>query len=66
MTTTITNAFTGYSAIIRTSGTPAISTIKQHIRRSKASDCRSTTAIYCDGVGMDLTDLGRGPQLVAI
>ena len=54
MITTIVNLFTGYSASIRTNGTPAISTLKNHLRKSKASDCKSVTKIYIDGVGYDV------------
>ena len=63
-TTIITNDFTGYSATIRTEGNPAVATIKRHLAKSKASDCRSVTSIYIDGVGHDLTDLGNGEELV--
>lgn len=66
MTTIITNAFTGYFATIYTVGTPTISTIKRHIRRSKASDCCSVTCISIDGDSYEIQDLGRGPQIVAI
>lgn len=44
-TTTITNQFTGYCKTIRTEGLPAVSTLKKHMRASKASDCKSYTRI---------------------
>jgi len=62
--TIIRNSFTGYAATVRSSDYPAVSTIRKHLRMAKASDCRSVTTIYCDGEGMDLADLGRGPELV--
>lgn len=65
-TTTITNSFTGYSATIRTNGLPAVSTIKKHLRNSKASDCCSVTLITIDGIRHELADLGRGKELVSI
>jgi len=65
-TTTITNSFTGYSAVIRTSGPPAISTIKRHLAKAKARDCRSVTTISIDGRRHYLADIGRGLQLEAI
>ena len=64
-TTIIRNSFTGYEATVRSaSDYPSVSTIQKHLRKAKASDCRSTTTIYCDGEGMDLADLGRGMELV--
>jgi hypothetical protein len=65
MKTTITNAFTGYSATIRTTGKPAVATVRKHILAAKASDCQSTTIIEIDGVRHDLIDLGNGPELRA-
>jgi hypothetical protein len=62
--TTITNAFTDYSAIIRKSN-PSIETIKRHLRKSKASDCQSVTIIEIDGQICELIDLGNGLELVA-
>ena len=62
--TTISNSFTGYEAMIRTAGLPAVSTIRKHLRASRASDCQSTTAIECDGVPHDLVDRGHGLELV--
>lgn len=61
--TKITNAFTGYSATIRTTGKPAVSTVKRHLRAAKSSDCQSTTIIEIDGVRHDLINLGWGEQL---
>lgn len=63
-TTIINNSFTGYSATIRTNGTPSISTIRKHIRRSKSSDCNSVTTIYCEGEGIEIANIGSGPELV--
>lgn len=62
--TLIINDFTCYRATIRTVGLPAVSTIKKHLRRAKATDCESTTRIICDDVYMDLTDIGRGLELM--
>ena len=63
--TIISNSFTGYEATVRSaSDYPSVSTIQKHLRKAKASDCRSTTTIYCDGEGMDLTDIGNGLELV--
>lgn len=47
-TTTVTNAYTGYSATIRTAGVPSLATLRRHIRASKASNCRSVTRISYD------------------
>lgn len=58
--TTITNAFTGYSATIRTTGKPAVATVRKHIRASKARDCQSVTVIEIDGVRHDFQDFGLG------
>lgn len=63
--TTITNAFTGYSATIRTTGKPAVATVRKHLRVAKAGDCQSTTIIEIDGIRHDLIDLGNGPELRA-
>ena len=63
MKTTITNEFTGYSATIRTKGKPAISTIRKHLSKSKASDCKSVTIIEIDGIRHELIDMGRGFEL---
>jgi len=62
--TTIKNAFTGYWAIIRKNN-PSVSTIKRHIRKSKASDCKSITTIEIDGQLCELIDLGNGLEIVA-
>jgi hypothetical protein len=62
--TTITNAFTGYSATIRKSN-PSIATIKRHLRKSKASDCKSATIIEIDGRICALVDFGRGLEIIA-
>ncbi len=63
--TTIRNSFTGYEATIRSaSDYPAISTLKKHLRKSKANDCISTTTISCDGEGIEIADTGRGEQIV--
>ena len=60
------NSFTGYEATVRSaSDYPSAATIEKHLRKAKASDCCSTTTIYCDGEGMELIDLGRGMELVA-
>jgi hypothetical protein len=65
MTTNITNAFTRYSATIRTHGTPAISTIQKHLRKAKCRDCHSVTIIEINGIRHDLVDLhGRGLDLI--
>jgi hypothetical protein len=63
-TTTIANQFHGYSATIRTNGTPAISTIKKHLRAAKPSECGSITRIEIDGVQHWIGDIGRGDQLI--
>jgi hypothetical protein len=63
-TTEITNGFTGYEATIYTKDMPAISTIKKHLRESKASDCQSVTIIEIDGIRYDLMDHGNGVNLV--
>ena len=63
--TTITNAFTGYSATIRTTGKPAVATVRKHLRAAKAKDCQSTTIIEIDGIRYDLIDLGNGFELRA-
>ncbi|HRW57946.1 MAG TPA: hypothetical protein P5185_09330 [Oscillospiraceae bacterium] len=63
--TIIYNSFTGYRATIRTNGMPAVSTVKRHLRKAKASDCMSVTIIEIDGIRHDLIDLGRGEQLTA-
>jgi len=54
MITKIYNTFTRYSKTIRTNNIPAVSTIKKHISRSKAADCKSITYIYINGIGFDL------------
>jgi hypothetical protein len=66
MKTTITNSFTGYSATITTKSTPAVSTIKRHIRASKASDCKSATLIHIDGIRHAIIERGNGPELLAV
>jgi hypothetical protein len=43
-----------------------ISTLRKHLRRSKASDCRSVTIISIDGRRHEIADLGNGPELYAI
>lgn len=63
MKTTITNTYTGYSKTIITKDFPSVSTIARHVRASKASDCKSITSIYIDGIRHDLIDLGRGLTL---
>jgi len=63
-TTEISNSFTGYEATIRTKGLPAISTLRKHLRKAKASDCISATIIKVDGAIMEIVDSGRGDQLV--
>ncbi len=63
-TTVISNSFTGYSATIRTNGIPAVSTIQKHLRKAKASDCKSNTTIFCNGQGRDLANFGNGPSLI--
>ena len=65
-TTTISNRFTGYNATIRTNGLPAVATIQKHLRKSKASDCRSLTLIEIDGIRHDLIDLGDGLALIQL
>jgi hypothetical protein len=65
MTTTITNEFTRYSATIRTKSLPSVSTIKRHLRKSKAIDCKSITTIEVDGQLCELIDLGNGLSIVA-
>ena len=64
-TTTITNAFTGYKATIRTaSDLPAIRTVENHFRKAKASDCMSLTTVDVDGVRMEIIDMGCGKEWV--
>lgn len=46
--TTITNEFTKYDKTLRTAGVPSISTLRRHLRASKASDCSSVTRISFD------------------
>ena len=65
MTTTITNEFTGYSATIRTKSLPSIGTIKKHLNKSKASDCKSITTIEVDGQLCELIELSNGLSIVA-
>jgi len=65
MKTQIANKFTGYEATIQTKGLPSVSTIKKHIRKSKASDCLSVTEIHIDGHRYHLTDRGMGLELLA-
>lgn len=62
------NKFTGYRAEIKTRNElPAVSTVKRHFRKSKASDCVSATTIKDNhGNGYDLADIGRGLQIVAM
>jgi hypothetical protein len=63
--TIIKNSFTGYEVTIRSaSDYPSVTTIQKHLRKAKASDCRSITSIYCDGEGMVLADIGHGLELV--
>ena len=62
--TTISNSFTGYSATIRTNGLPAVATVRKHVRKSRASDCRSITIVEIDGIRHDLIDLGYGLTLI--
>lgn len=64
--TIIRNSFTGYKAIIRTSGVPSLATLRRHIRASKASDCQSVTEIRYDttadgegGRNVDVTKFGE-------
>jgi hypothetical protein len=59
-TTTISNSFTGYSATIRANGKPAMTTVKRHLRKAKASDCQSVTIIEIDGIRHDFQDFGLG------
>lgn len=46
--TTVRNAFTGYRAVIKSEGVPTVATIKRHIGKSKARDCKSVTKIRYD------------------
>jgi hypothetical protein len=63
-TTTISNSFTGHSATIRHTGDlPAVSTVKKHIRKSKASGCRSETKITSDGQRVVMRNIGKGDEL---
>jgi len=64
MESTITNKFTEYKKTIITKDFPSVSTIKKHVRASKAKDCRSVTYIYIDGEGFDLcgNDLVKNDQ----
>lgn len=64
--TKIINEFTGYLATVRTVALPKVATIKRHIRASRAYDCKSTTAIYCDGVRHAIVDRGRGLELLPV
>jgi hypothetical protein len=64
MKTTITNKFHAYSATIRTSDMPAISTLKKHLRKAKPTDCGSITEIHIDGIRYWIGDIGRGEQLI--
>jgi hypothetical protein len=64
--TKITNQFTGYNATIKTGGLPALSTLKKHLSKSKASDCQSVNEIrtYCDddgsgGASVEVTQFGE-------
>jgi hypothetical protein len=66
MNTTITNSFTGYSTTITTKSLPAVSTIKRHIRASKASHCKSATLIHIDGIRHAIIERGNGPELLAV
>lgn len=46
LTLIIDNEFTGYRAVVRgRNGYPTDATIMRHLRRAKASDCRSWTRI---------------------
>lgn len=66
--TRITNDFTGYDATIRTKDIPAVSTIKKHLRNSKARDCKSITRMRTncedDGCYGDELDLYFGELLI--
>lgn len=57
--TTISNSFTGYHAEIKTCGFPSISTIRRHLRKSKAGDCKSVTTVEIDGVEYELNKTGE-------
>lgn len=65
-TTSIRNSFTGYSATIRHTGDlPAVSTVKKHLRKAKAGDCKSETKITSDdGQRIKLVDMGKGEELI--
>jgi hypothetical protein len=65
MKTTIENGFTGYSHTINTKSLPAVSTIRKHLKASKASDCKSATAIRVNGIRHVLVNLGSGLELQA-
>jgi len=64
-TTIISNSFTGYIATIRHIGDlPAVSTVKKHIRKSKAKECTSETRIRSDdGQRIVMGNLGKGDEL---
>ena len=65
-TTTIKNDFTGYEATIRHQGAfPAVSTVKKHMRASKASDCTSWTRMFQGSKEIELIDTGNGLRFVA-
>ena len=63
---TVENKFTGYRRVIFTySEVPALATIKQHIRASKAEGCTSHTIIRNeDGDRLEVVDMGRGEEVV--
>ena len=68
MKTTITNAFTGYSATIRTTGKPAVATVRKHILAAKASDCRSETTITNAETGdrYEIANMGHGEKVLRL
>lgn len=64
MKTIIKNTFTRYEKTIKTRGLPSLATIKNHLRASRARDCKSHTSITIDGTDYDVCDTGHGEQLV--
>lgn len=65
----IENKFTGYRAEITTKGdAPALSTVKKHFRKAKASDCRSETTVREKETGdrYVIANTGHGEEVVAV
>jgi hypothetical protein len=65
--TTYRNEFTGYWFVgLSRREKPSVSTVRRHIRKSKAAGCHSVTVIKVEGIRHELMDRGNGIELVPV